>query len=100
MNATTAEPTAPATKPRYYAPTVRTDVDVSLSEFNDDEIIEYCRQKNITIGVAPSQVDYGSGICLEPSELARIETLTICGQRQEARDFLCRIVGDQIGRAL
>lgn len=91
--------TKAATKRRYYcAPTV--DASVSLDEFDDDDIIEYCRHNNLKIGASPSQQDYGDGAHIAATDLARIDTLAICGQRQEARDYLCQIVGTQIGRAL
>jgi hypothetical protein len=94
------------TAQRYHAPSVEVDsepVTVSLTEFSVAEIrgyLEHIEGGRGTTGTARLE-DGGLGsIRISGQEASQIEMLHICGQKQEARDYLCRIVGDQIGRAL
>lgn len=77
-----------AQKRRYRVPTQTHSVEVSLDEFSDDEIREYMKQKG------------GVAIEFAPGDLAHIETLALCGQRDAARELALNIVSELIGRPL
>ncbi len=91
------QPVACATK-RYRAPVVRESVEVSLSDFSDDEIAEYMRQNNISIAGSPC--DSGGDLWIAEADLNRIYTLSICGQVEPARELALALIGESIGRQL
>lgn len=94
-------------KRMYITPTASVDAEVSLSEFSFREIVGYLQHHGY--GVSGDGVDSGAqGLCdpefdglfLTPEDLSRIATLSLCGQKQPARDLVLGIVGDAIGRVL
>lgn len=92
-------------KPRYRTPSVSIDANVSLGEFSFEQIASYMRHYGYEVsvhyadalGVDEPPID---GLFLTPEDLSRIATLSLCGQKQPARDLLLGIVGDAIGRQL
>jgi len=82
-------------KPRYYAPTVSVDVDVSLDEFSMDDIHEYLRHKGEQV-----TVHTGAGLFIAQDELDRILTLAVCGQLEAARNASLEIISEAIERKL
>ena len=86
------------TAPHYFTPTVSTECEVSISQFSRSQIEGYLAHldKNPRRAIQ----GYEDGLHIDGADLARIATLSLCGQRDEARQHLLRLVGDQIGRAL
>lgn len=92
-------------KPRYYTPSVSTREEVSLDRFSFDEIVGYLRHHGYQVageGVGALGIDEVTtdGLFLTPQDLSRIATLSLCGQKQPARDLVLGIVGDAVGRVL
>lgn len=97
------------TTTRYRVPTVYQDVKVRLDDFDDEDIVEYLRYRGYAVGGSsmPPMDDEAGGpvpgegpLVLESDDLSRIAMLAYCGQREHARDFLCDIVSQWIGRRL
>jgi hypothetical protein len=83
--------------PFYWVP-IHT-VDVSLNEFDIDEIAEFLRHKGHSVdGVGAS--DINDEVVIDRDDLNRIETLTLCGQRDQAREFALSLISARIGRPL
>lgn len=74
---------------RYRVPTATACAEVSLDEFSIEDIREYLRER-----------ETGCAGIDQPDELAHIETLVVCGQREAAREEALRLVGEAIGRKL
>ena len=95
------------TKRKYRVPTVSADVDVRLDQFDDEEIIEYLRHQGHTVNgldiSAPKEALNHKNfetLVISVSELNRINTLAICGQREAARVTTLEIISEAIGRPL
>ena len=89
--------------PRYRTPTACVDVDVSLDEFDLDEIAEYLRHNGYKVSATSATVDPETGAAdnvLDPDELDRVYTLALCGQREAAQQIALQLVGDAIGRPI
>ena len=80
-------------KKRYYTPTARVSISVSLDEFSIDDIEEYLSQQG-HIGSAKNQ---HGGLYVDQQTLDQIFTLDLCGQNTPARDMAPRLI--EIGRA-
>lgn len=93
------------TKPRYWIPTVSADIDVSLDQFDAEEIAEYLRHSGYAV-FNGSAGDFAedpiavSGIYVNQDDLNRISTLALCGQLDAARSNALAIISNAIGRAL
>jgi len=92
-------------KPRYYTPSVCVREEVSLDQFDFDQIVGFLRHHGYQVAgkdVGELGVDEVTtdGLFLTPEDLSRIATLSLCGQKQPARDLVLGIVGDAIGRVL
>lgn len=92
-------------KSRYRVPSVSVDADVSLDEFGDSEIAKYLRHRGYEVAGAGEDgggtSDCSSeGLYLSPSDLNRIETLALCGQKEPARQLALAIISEAIGREL
>ena len=93
------------TKPRYRVPTCAVYHDVSLDEFDVQDIRKYLAHIDCTAGDAteyedPADRPKPAGLNISGSDMDRIATLALCGQRDAARELVLQIVGDAIGRAL
>lgn len=84
------------TATRYRVPSISEYVDVSLDQFDVDEIREYLAHVDGQAGAGPT----GEALTICRSDLAHIETLALCGQKQAARDEVLQIVSRHIGRQL
>jgi hypothetical protein len=89
-------------KPRYRTPSVSADVDVSLDEFDTDDIVEYLRHHGYTVtgnavadGPVPEATDQ-----IDTADLEHIYTLAVCGQLEFAKQEALQVVGKAIGRPL
>lgn len=96
-----------STTTRYRTPVVYQDVRVSLDDFDDDDIVGYLRHRGYAIAGSSEAPSHSGGphpgegpLMLEEDDLSRIATLSLCGQREQAREFLCSIVSRWIGRKL
>jgi hypothetical protein len=77
-----------------HVPTIYPEVEpVCLSDFDIDDIVAYVKQEG-------HEVDDGEGVYMGSVDLARIETLVLCGQREQARAEVLDLVGEAIGRKL
>ena len=92
---------------RYFSPSVTPHVEsVSLDDFDLDEIRKYLDHhdnKALATISDDDDAEYGStagGLFIHPADLNRIETLVLCGQRDSARDALCALASEAIGRQL
>lgn len=93
------------TKAHYRVPTASVYSDVRLDEFDASDIRAYLAHID---GDAAQKLEYEDpadgpqmpGVYIREEELGRIATLSLCGQRDAARELVLRIVGDKIGRAL
>jgi hypothetical protein len=89
-------------KPRYRTPYVSADVDVSLDEFDTDDIVEYLRHNGYTVtgnAVCEQTVPEASNH-IDTADLDHIYTLAVCGQIQFAKEEALQVVGKAIGRPL
>jgi hypothetical protein len=89
-------------KPRYRTPSVSADVDVSLDEFDTDDIVEYLRHNGYTVtgnAVAQDAVPEATNQ-IDTADLDHIYTLAVAGQLQVAQQEALQIVGKAIGRPL
>jgi hypothetical protein len=79
---------------RRHVPTIYPDVEpVSLDDFDIEDIAAYLKQEG-------RDCDDGEGCYIVSTDLARIETLVLCGQREQAREEVLALVGEAIGRPL
>jgi len=88
-------------KPRYRMPNVSVSayVECSLDEFSTSDILAYLNHLGENSAESGGGGD-SDGLYLTRQDLDRIETLTLCGQRDAARSHLLQIVGTAIGRTL
>ena len=90
------------TERRYRVPSVSRDVDVSLSDFDLDEIREYLRRHDTGQMDKPagaiSPLGFDDPLLIGSDELDRVTTLAICGQKQHAQQLILSIVSEHIGR--
>ena len=89
-------------KPRYRTPSVSADVDVSLDEFDTDDIVEYLRHNGYTVtgnAVAQDAVPEAANQ-IDTADLDHIYTLAVCGQLTFAQQEALAVVGKAIGRPL
>lgn len=84
------------TAKRYRTPSVSEYVDVSLDQFDTEEIREYLA--HVDEGTATGR--HGESLTIGVADLGRVETLALCGQRDAAREFVLEIVARHIGRKL
>lgn len=82
---------SPENKRKYRAPVHYAEVEVSLSDFNDDDILEYVRVNGLSD-------EFGAGS--DSEEIARIDTLLLCGQRDAAREAVERMLSRTLGRTV
>jgi hypothetical protein len=96
-------------KQRYRAPTIYREVEVDLNDFTDEQIVAYLRHRGYAVsgeGGEPSEdeaggpVPGGGPLVIDQEDLSRISTLTYCGQKQYAAEFVLELVGRHIGRSL
>ena len=93
-------------KPRYRMPSVSAVCDVRIDEFDTKDIISYLRHKGYRVDGTGDEPDLGGGCdgsseaIISRSELNRISTLALCGQREQARDMVMQMVSEAIGRSL
>jgi hypothetical protein len=87
---------------RYRVPTVSRYVDISLSDFDLDEIREYLRRMDRGEMDKPegsiSPAGFGEPLLIESDDLDRIATLALCGQKQHAQQYVLGLVSEHIGR--
>jgi hypothetical protein len=81
---------------RYRTPSVSEYVDVSLDQFDIDDIREYVAHVDAKAGTGPS----GDSLTISREDLGRVETLALCGQTDAARETVLEIVSRHIGRKL
>lgn len=88
-------------KPRYRTPTTSVDVDVSLDEFNLEEIAQYLRHNGYEVSGTPATVtEDGAPNVFDPEDLNHIYTLALCGQLKVAQIEALQLVSQAIGRPL
>jgi hypothetical protein len=94
-------------------------VTVSLAEFKLEDVAEFLRANGFAVdgtfsralmdNVRSQRGEYCrqchddetvSGCLIEEDQLARVQTLAMCGQRDAAREYVLQIVGDYLGRSL
>lgn len=88
-------------KPRYRVPVHYVDVEVSLDDFDDEQIVEYLRHRGYSVignGSSSDNIDLDASIT--GNELDHIYTLSLCGQRQAAIDEGLQLLSRAIGRQL
>lgn len=83
------------TKRPYRVPTTYAHVDVSLSEFSREEIEGYLA--HLKNEEKPNPED---ALVISVEDLDRITTLVLCGQREVAREWVCGLISERIGRQL
>ena len=85
---------------RYRTPRITAEVDVDLSEFGIEEIVEYVRNKgyHVTGGPVHDQDSFDEEI--HPSDLDHVFTLAVASQIDAARQEALQLVGKAIGRTL
>lgn len=90
-----------ATARKYRSPTRSAYVDVSLEEFDTQELIAELKHRGSGDDLA---ADFGSsvddGYFIDPEMLSRVSTLVLCGQRDSAAQELCRALEPIVGRLL
>lgn len=89
-----------AEKRRYRTPSVYQSIEVSLSDFDEDEICEYLRHKGYVVCEDPAEsaLSTDGDLILEAAFLARLEMLIVCGQGKHAAADLLAFVGNAMGR--
>jgi len=93
---------------RYRTPEISRYVEVSLNDFDDDQIVEYLRHRGYAVGGNGKPVHDEAGgpvpgegpVLIDEDDLGRISTLAVCGQLDSARDHVLTIVERHIGRRL
>ena len=83
------------TASRYRSPTREACAEVSLSEFDDDELREELENRNGT-----HSQGYEEGYSLSSGTLGRLATLILCGQRDIALQELCQELEPHVGKLL
>lgn len=83
------------TATRYRSPTREAYAEVSLSEFDDDELREELANRDGT-----NSQSYGEGYGLSSGTIGRLATLILCGQRDIALQELCQELEPHVGRLL
>jgi hypothetical protein len=87
-------------KPRYRTPSICADVDVSLSEFSMNEIVEYLRHHGYTVSGGDAVVEPHEEGFINTDDLNHIFSLSVAGQFDSARQEALRLVSNAIGRPL
>lgn len=83
----------------FRTPTI--DNSVSLDEFDTDDIIKYLRYSGYEVEGSTDINSSNEEGCHIPRYLInRIETLALCGQKEHAREMICKFIGDTIGRSI
>jgi hypothetical protein len=89
-------------KTSYRTPYVSADVDVSLDEFETEDIIDYLRHNGYTVtgnAVAEDAAPEATNQ-IDTADLDHIYTLALAGQLQVAQQEALQVVGKAIGRPL
>lgn len=86
-------------KPRYRIPVVLVDAEVSLDEFDENDIVEYLRHHGYTV-IGGSSTTNSVDEQITATELDHIFTLSVCGQKDEARSEALNMIGRVIGRPI
>jgi hypothetical protein len=90
-------------KPRYRTPTTSVYVDVSLDEFELEDIADYLRHSGYKVSATGATHNPDTGMTdnvLDPDDLDHIYTLAVCGQREAAQQEALILIGKAIGRML
>lgn len=78
-------------------------ITVDLDDFDEDTIADYLRDLGYYVGRSSASgggADPEEALVIEKEDLARIDTLVLCGQRDSAREAVLQIVSEHIGRPL
>lgn len=94
--ATTPNP-IPLQRRRRRIPSVSVDVDVSLDEFDIGTIRSYLREQDGEADMGQADTD---GCYIDSITCNQINTLALCGQKDEAIKLVMEIVSRAIGREI
>ena len=97
--ATTPNP-IPLQRRRRRIPSVSVDVDVSLDEFDIDTIRSYLREQDGEAGEEDMGQAETDGCYIDSITCNQINTLALCGQKDEAIKLVMEIVSRAIGREI
>lgn len=104
MATTNAADRIAAQRRGYRTPTICRDVEVGLDDFDDDDIVEYLRDRGYLVNgsgdIDSDGTDATGAMVIDADQLNRIETLVLCGQRGAAIEHLHALVSAAIGRPL
>lgn len=87
------------TTPHYRTPVVYAEAEVSLDEFDTDDIINYLKHNGHSFdGSSSPSEPTGNGLVINQESLNRIETLVLCGQKQHAHQLIFTLISEAISR--
>jgi hypothetical protein len=82
---------------RKQTPRTHVTVSVSLDEFDEDDIRSYLREQEGEVAEASADTD---GCYIDSTTCNQINTLALCGQKDEAIKLVMEIVSRAIGREI
>ena len=86
------------TKQRYRSPSRSAEAEISLDEFDTEELERELHHRAGSYRSAPLTDD--GGIYLDAEVLSTVTTLLICGQRESAREMVADQLFEALGRRL
>lgn len=96
-NATTKLPTQ---RRRRYVLSISVDTDVSLDEFDTEDIRRYLHELDGENGEEATEQAETDGCYIDATTCGQINTLALCGQKGEAIKLVMQIVSNAIGREI
>jgi len=75
-------------------------IHVDFDEFDEEDLADHLRSNGYTVTKDPRHARTDDSCLIDENELNHISTLSLCGQRSEAREVAIRIVSEAIGRPL
>jgi hypothetical protein len=69
----------------------------ALEDYNIQDVAEYLRDWGYVV-IKPDED--GEGLWVTPAQLANIEHLLVCGQKEAAQNDLFDILGETLGRSI
>ena len=72
----------------------------ALEHYDVRQVADYLRDWGYIVIDPNEPNEVKDGLCVSPAQLAEIEHLLVCGQREAARNDLFDILGKTLGRNL